>query len=385
MDTFRRKGDDGRAGNAPADIGGAFADALSDEQLTALAQRFSGDVIEARDGPPPRMRVLAPIEANGTRTGAVAAWVSLGPVQGLVERLSQVSLPGYAHAILVIGADRRFIAHTTPEFAFRRERGDQEPLIMGVSLADDRPLNANFVLQADGVRDDGTAVTGTTISLAGAGRGFIGAVQMPQSVVFSSLSKMRRVAGVVVIVAIVLAIGGAILVARSITRPVDALMQRSQALAERRFDDVTALGDRGDELGVLGRVMAGAASALKASEIALLAETRLREGLGRYLPRQLVDAYVKERRSRTTALRGRRPLCAADDRSARQKQNGLVVDEAAQPSRAHARLLQQEERGSSANGEDDDDADDGADGSAARGLGLGLFGALHALGFCLLV
>jgi class 3 adenylate cyclase len=301
LDAVAVYGKDGRQMDAFIRAPHTEADATFDAELTGehsarLNDEFFIDVVEARAAAPARMRVFAPITSNGERTGAVAAWVSLGPLQGLVERLSQVSVHGYPHAILVVGADRRFVAHTTAELAFRRDDASGEPLIAGVELAGDRPASANFVLQGDGVRDDGVTVTGTTISLAGAGRGFIVAVQMPQSIVFASLAQMRRVAAVVVLVAIVLAIVGALLVARSITKPVDALMLRSQALAARRFDEVTSLGDRHDELGVLGDVMAGAAVALKDSEVALMAETRLREGLGRYLPRQLVDSYVKDRK-----------------------------------------------------------------------------------------
>jgi|GEM_PF-327164 len=295
MDTIRDASGD--AGARSTDD--AVTRVLSPALLERAAAGFVIDDIVAGDGTPgsmpPRMVVAAPIIVDGQVTGTVTGVVSLGALQGLVERLSQVSLPGYADAVVVVDGRRRFVAHTTAAKAFALEDASAEPLIAGVSLARDRPRDANFILQSDGTRSDGTSVVGTTISLAGAGTGFMVGVQMPTSVVFSSLTRMRQLAVVVVLGAIVLAVGGALVVARSITRPVSRLMQSADALAHRRFTEVTALAGRHDELGVLGLALSDAANALKDGEEALLKETRLREGLGRYLPSQLVDAYVSSK------------------------------------------------------------------------------------------
>lgn len=301
LDTVAVYGKDGSRLDTIRDAGAttpddAIAQTLSPALLKRAAAGFVIDDVIVGDGPvgtvPPRMLVASPIMVDGQVTGTVTGLVPLGALQGLVERLSQVSLPGYADAIVVVDGRRRFVAHTTAAKAFALDDASAEPLIAGVSLATDRPPKANFILQSDGTRGDGTEVVGTTISLAGAGSGFVVGVQMPTRVVFASLTRMRQLAGVVVLAAIVLAIGGAVVVARSITRPVTSLMQSAEALAHRRFTEVVPLGGRHDELGVLSGALANAAVALKDGEEALLKETRLREGLGRYLPSQLVDAWV---------------------------------------------------------------------------------------------
>ncbi len=254
-----------------------------------------GEVRTTSPTTPARLFVAAPIVKNGARTGTVATWISLGPVQAQVERISAISLPGYANAVFVVDRDRRFVAHTIATLAFTAESAATEPLVEGLALAADRPLESQFVTQVEAVRVDGTRVVGASISLAGAGSGFVVVAQMPTSVVYASLTQMRRLALYVVVAAVVLALLGAWLVARTITRPVSLLVDAADALAHRRFDDVKALPGRADELAVLGRALHGAASALQTSERALLEETQLREGLGRYLPSQLVDAYVARR------------------------------------------------------------------------------------------
>ena len=259
-----------------------------------LAGGFVVGDVRAATGPlaPPRLFVATPIVSDGKQTGIVATWISLGPVQAQVERLSAISLPGYASAIFVVDKQRQFVAHTSPMLAFSLEDGSNEPLVAGLELAADRPLQSHFITQAEASRVDGSVVVGTAISLAGAGSGFVVVAQMPTSVVYSSLAKIRRLALMVVAAAAVLAMFGAWRVARSITRPVAILVESAGALASRRFDDVKGLPGRHDELAVLGGALHGAASALHTSEKALLEETRLREGLGRYLPTQLVDAYI---------------------------------------------------------------------------------------------
>lgn len=239
----------------------------------------------------PHVLVAMPLRHNGAHTATVAAWVSLAPVQAQVERLAAISLPGFADAIFVVDNAHRFVAHTNPALSSSLSIAD-EPLVAGVALV--AGASTQFVTETEVARGDGRVV-GTAIALAGAGSGFVVVAQMPTSQVYASLTRMRRLAAAVVLGAVVLALLGALLVSRAITRPVRGLVDSAMALAQRRFDDVQGLPERRDELAVLGAAMSGAATALQASEALLLEETKLREGLGRYLPQQLVDAYVARR------------------------------------------------------------------------------------------
>jgi adenylate cyclase len=239
----------------------------------------------------PHVLVAIPLRHNGAQTATVAAWVSLAAVQAQVERLAAISLPGYADALFVVDSARHFVAHSNPTLSSSLSVAD-EPMVAGVALA--RGASTQFVTETEAQRRDGTVV-GTAIALAGAGSGFVVVAQMPITQVYASLTRMRWLAAGVVLGAVALALLGAFFVSRAITRPVRSLVDSATALAQRRFVDVQGLPKRHDELAVLGAAMSGAATALQHSEVLLLEETKLREGLGRYLPQQLVDAYVARR------------------------------------------------------------------------------------------
>ena len=274
-----------------------FADTLPDNvDQSPSAPKVQRTGTQAIDNEPPRIQVAVPIVSDGQRTGTLLGWFSLGPVQAQVERLAALSMPGYADAIFVADSEGRFVAHATPSRAFGLESARSEPLVAGVTLSANE--NSQFAIQSEAVRADGTEVVGATLTLQGLAQGMVVVAQMPRSVVYASLRTMRVTAGAVVVVAAILAILAALLLARSMTGPIARLVDKAGALARRDFAAVRVpdkVSARQDELGVLGAAIAGAAQQLDESEAALLTETRLREGLGRYLPNQLVDLYVNNR------------------------------------------------------------------------------------------
>jgi class 3 adenylate cyclase len=281
-------------------VDGARIDVIGDGTTRDLPERAPTGVGEKAEivvddvrsiGGVPHVLVAIPLRHNGAQTATVAAWVSLAAVQGQVERLAAVSLPGYADAVFVVDRGQRFVAHSNPALSTSLSPAD-EPLLAGMALA--AGASTQFVTETEAQRRDGRVV-GTAIALAGAGSGFVVVAQMPTTQVYASLTRMRWLAAGVVLGAVVLALLGALLVSRAITRPVRGLVDSAIALAQRRFVDVHGLPERHDELAVLGAAMSGAATALQQSEVLLLEETKLREGLGRYLPQQLVDAYVARR------------------------------------------------------------------------------------------
>jgi adenylate cyclase len=262
-----------------ADVPARFDDAL---WLRVNRGGVVADASRARDG---RVEVFVAtrIAAGGATTGAVGAWVSFDAVQAALKRTSELAFGGRAHSIFVVDGSDHVVADVPPPRALNKT---SEPLVAQV-----RESNGAAHIVDDRPASDVTAAAQAVEGIAGKDGAFIVVATLPNRVVYASVARMQRSAAVVVGVAVLAAIVGAILVARSITRPVRALVVRAQALAERRFGDVAVL-DRPDELGLLGSALAGAATDLRASEEKLLAETRVREGLGRYLPGSLVDAYV---------------------------------------------------------------------------------------------
>lgn len=238
--------------------------------------------------------VAARIFAGGSATGAVAAWVDVDDVQQQLVRTAELAFGGRRHSLFVVDAHDNIVADVPRPTKHTSVAAD--PILVQV-----RAGNGNAHVIDD---DERAAQTWASQNLSGSAAGFVVVATMPHSVVYASANKMKRAAAMVIVVAGLLAVAGAVLVARSITRPVAALALGARALAERRFDDVVTLKGRADELALLGDSMVKAAFDLKEGEQKLLDETRLREGLGRYLPGQLVDAYVK--RQHEDLLTGKR-------------------------------------------------------------------------------
>ena len=150
-------------------------------------------------------------------------------------------------------------------------------------------------------RGDGTRVVGALRSIEGTP--FTAVVELPYDVVYHSIASVRRVVAVSVLAAIAIAIAAGVLLARRMTKPIEALVEFAHDLSQRRFDRKVTIRPR-DELGVLGDALERAATDLAASESVIREEQAIRGDLRRYLPGTLVDQIVARKRS--LALGGER-------------------------------------------------------------------------------
>ena len=235
----------------------------------------------------PRVNMVIPLRVGDQVSGYASSLVSLQSVQSRVERLAQTRFEDVQDSVFVVDEQMRVIAHPDPIVAEQLRSASGVGVLEGIDPA---ALNERLQKSGEFVGDDQVPMVGTVIGMRTRPWGVV--AQVPQSVAYASLITMRRVIIITTAIAIALALLTAFLVARQITRPIDALSKFAKDLAARRFDRRVTVNTR-DELAVLGDAMSAAAADLEASEERIRTEEAIRGDLGRYLPANLVDKVVR--------------------------------------------------------------------------------------------
>ncbi len=120
-------------------------------------------------------------------------------------------------------------------------------------------------------------------------------VQRSQAEAYAPIASLRLIVAGVVAGAALLVLLLSMLAARWLTAPLQQLVRATVALAERAFSSVGAgVTQRSDEIGTLGRSFETMASSLRASETQLVAETKTRAALSRFLPAELVERAIRQ-------------------------------------------------------------------------------------------
>jgi len=233
-----------------------------------------------------RVVVAVRIRVGETTTGYVASAVSLAGVQSRVERLDREHFAGTSDGIFVVDSGFRLLAHPSAERALAREER-HDGILAGVTA---EMLGPTFSQAGEYDAGDGTPMLGSTAGIAG--RPWALVAQIPQSVAYASLRRMRTLVLAVVAGAILLALLLGLGMATAISRPLAALTRYAGQLANREFDARVTVTTR-DELSVLGGALNQAASDLAASEARIRHEVAVRTDLGRYVPEQLVERIVR--------------------------------------------------------------------------------------------
>lgn len=193
-----------------------------------------------------------------------------------------------AASALLVSQDKRVLA------AYRAEvvRGDDTSAMDVMKRAPDRMSvisGERFQLQSE--HDvEGTPSVTTIASLPAVGWGVV--LWRPQAVAYASYGEAQRLAAVVAGLALLLALGAALLSARAFTKPVLALVDKARVIGERRWADVPAGADRSDELGDLSGAMSEMADRLEEGEEEIARQAKLRGDLGRFVSAELVEALV---------------------------------------------------------------------------------------------
>jgi adenylate cyclase len=239
-----------------------------------------------RDGERLRALIAVRIHVGETTTGYVASAVPLVGIQARVERLRSAHFTGIEDGVFVVDQSFRLIAHPSVERALAREE------MHGGILAGVTPemLGPAFSQAGEYAAPDGTPMLGSTSGIPG--RPWALVAQLPQSVAYASLERMRLLILFTVVGAIVIALLLGLGMAGAISRPIAVLTRYAGQLANRRFDERVDVRTR-DELSVLGGALNRAAGDLAESEARIRHEVAVRTDLGRYVPGHLVDRIVK--------------------------------------------------------------------------------------------
>jgi adenylate cyclase len=241
-----------------------------------------------------RVPMVVPIRAQGRVTGFVASHVLLEKLRQRVHDLGQERATLRAY---VVDQDLRLLAWSDTEPRQPLQRADQLSLVQTFSEGMSRGLGG-----AQPFTDpQGRERLGALRPLPE--RGWAVVVDTPLDVAYSTLHEVRRWILFLLAGALVVSVLAALWLSRSVTAPIDQLMVFVGALSQRRFDARAGVRTR-DELAVLGGAMERAAQELEAGERRMIEEAAIRQDLGRYLSREVVERVV--RREQDMNLGGQR-------------------------------------------------------------------------------
>jgi class 3 adenylate cyclase len=264
------------------------AEQLSPERVEALsAGTVVGDV-RPWNGQP-AVDLFVPVKLNDQVRLLVGAQVSLERLNALVAELGEQQL-GSKDGVMVVDGQRRVVLHADGARSLAREDVRGRGLFSALDGA------ARFTRDLGGspeFTEDGRPMLGAFATVPE--YDWLVTVRRPREVAYASLGRMRRLVIAAAVVAALIALVGAVIGARRITRPVLTLVRATREIATRAFQGIAPeLASRGDELGHLGRSMETMARELAASEVKIVEETRIRSALSRYLSSDVVDLIVAD-------------------------------------------------------------------------------------------
>jgi putative nucleotidyltransferase with HDIG domain len=161
--------------------------------------------------------------------GALAAEISLAPLQALLAR-TKVGARGTA---FLVDGNARYVAHLDPARVLSGERAAEESIVTQVSsaLADgEAPQGSHAAEFRDGRGQD---LIGAYALLPEVGWGVVAA--QPRADAFAGVEQMRRTALAGGLLSLLLAVALSAGFARSIARPVNALVRGALEIASGRF------------------------------------------------------------------------------------------------------------------------------------------------------
>ncbi len=209
-------------------------------------------------------------------------------VQNDLEAVGHQRL-GKGHSLLLVDSTLRVLSDSQIEHIGTTVSAAQIQILRGV---DPRAMvDKGLLIFGDSSHGD-RKMLGAIRSLQNASWAVV--AEIPRSVAFHSIEKMRWILWLVVGIASILALLIGVYLARKISAPLQALVGFAGDLASRRFDKRIEV-HTGDELSVLGRALSNAAIELEISDKRIADEIRIRSDLGRYLSAPLVDRIVDQK------------------------------------------------------------------------------------------
>jgi adenylate cyclase len=288
----------------PESIAAALREQAKQHENDVVLGDLHGDNVHA-----PTLPMLLHVRGQGQRSMFLLAEVSCRGAQERIDRLRNTADLNEKDSIFVL-RDGHYLAHSDAQKAIRIESATDEPIAQDILHLDMGARTLGMQTTTEAKRKDGRTWVGSAV----VAEDYAIIVQSPLDVVDAPIARLWRVALIVAVCALLAVAFLAVLLSRRITRPLSALMGYTRQIASREFDaPMPASLSTGDELEELGRAMQNAGADLRKSERQLVEETRLREGLSRYVPSQLVDAFVDKKQDfKLTGERKRVTVMFAD-------------------------------------------------------------------------
>ncbi len=231
-------------------------------------------------------------------TGYILSYVSLAPVQSLLERLSSEFLDSDPRNMLLVDRQLRVIAASSATVAMTMAPQTELELLRngGVDL-----VRTATKIYGPAYRDGNATMVGTLSPVIGWPFSLV--VQQSRDVVYAERLRLRN--RVIAVVAIALAVAALLAFgfARMVTAPIRKLVAFTRSLAARKFGERVAIDTR-DELSTLGQALNQSAQDLGDSEQQIRHEHEIRNDLSRYLPAPIVEKVVA--REQDMGLGGKR-------------------------------------------------------------------------------
>jgi class 3 adenylate cyclase len=278
------------------------AAALAHPQVldAALRERASAENLAVGDATitalGPRVPIVVPMRAAGRITGFAATLLPTTAITARIEALASTHFTDVPNGLFVVDAQRRVLAHPDRELVDTLATLPATGILEGL---DRITLPSRFMQVTEYADVDGVAMVGTLVALED--RPWAVVAQTTRALAYAPVERMRQVVMITIVVAIVIAVGASLVLARRITSPLAELSAYAGAIARREFDSRVDIRT-GDELALLANAMTQAADDLRIGEERLASERAIRSDLGRYLPAELVDLVV--RREQDMALGG---------------------------------------------------------------------------------
>jgi adenylate cyclase len=288
----------------PETLSALLRDNARTHENDVVLGELHGDNIHA-----PTLPMVLHVKGNSQRSMYLVAEVSCRAVQERIDRLRSTADLNDVDSIFVL-RDGHYMAHGDAQKAVRIESAEDEPVAKDILKLRLGATSAGMQTTTEATRKDGRVWVGSAV----VAEDYAIIVQSPLDVVDAPIARLWRVAVVVALIALLAVALLALALSRRITRPLAALMGYARKIAAREFDaPMPAALLTGDELEELGLAMQAAGADLRKSERQLIEETRLREGLSRYVPSQLVDAFVEKKQDfKLTGERRRVTVMFAD-------------------------------------------------------------------------
>ena len=246
------------------------------------------------------VRYIEPVDRGGERRAWVMAVVDVRVLGSRLEGLSRDRFEGRSDGVLLVDGGLRVAAGGgTGELAVGQSLAGRDLFAKGNMPSD--LFARDFAMSTEFTAPNGEAMSGSLRVFPD--RRWAVVVRRGRGAAYAQLAQARRTLAISAAGLALLAIALGAWLGRRTTRPIERLVELTEAYGGRRFD-VRSPVKSGDELEVLGGSLEKMADGLLASEKEIARRATIAANLSRYLPSEVASSIAEGKA--TLALGGER-------------------------------------------------------------------------------